>query len=213
VQHDVGDRVEPARAQILGARDEVAGGVVDEVGERTGLEDVSHHGVDRARIANVDAVGLDPALIFPGEFGGRCVAHCLAPSADEDIGAERQEFFHHALAEAGAAAGHQDAPAAKKSVLEHLSPFRFSGTLSRRRPTPDPVGQVGADSGVRPHGHLGLVYAVRMSPMQKCSTPSQFWAKSRNAALASGEFPWAHNRPGRKHDSRPTRVTREEKTT
>ena len=131
VQHDVGDGVEPARAQILGARDEVAGGVVDEVGERTGLEDVSHHGVDRARIANVDAVGLDPAVIFPGEFGGRGVAHRLAPSADEDIGAERQEFFRHALAEAGAAAGHQDAPAAKKSVLEHLLPsplFRHSIT-------------------------------------------------------------------------------------
>jgi hypothetical protein len=175
VQHDVGDGVEPARAQILGARDEVAGGVVDEVGERTGLEDVSHHGVDRARIANVDAVGLDPAVIFPGEFGGRGVAHRLAPSADKDIGAERQEFFHHALAEPGAAAGHQDTPAAKKSVLEHLSPLRFSGTLSRRGPTPDPVGQVGTDSGgCGPMATSGLGYDVRMPPMQKCSTPTQF---------------------------------------
>ena len=93
---------------LRGRRILVTGGVVDEVGERAGLEDVSYHGVDRARIANVDAVGLNPAVIFPGEFGGRRVADRLAPSANEDIGAERQEFLRHALAEPGAAAGDED---------------------------------------------------------------------------------------------------------
>jgi hypothetical protein len=34
VHDDIGDRVEPARRQVLGAGDEIAGGVVDEAGER-----------------------------------------------------------------------------------------------------------------------------------------------------------------------------------
>ena len=113
VQHDVGDSVESARAQILGARDEVAGGVVDEVGERPGLKNVLHHGVDRAGIANVDAVAFDLAAVFAAELGGGGIAYRLAASADEYVGAEREELLGHALAETGAAAGHQNAPAVK----------------------------------------------------------------------------------------------------
>ena len=41
VHHDIGDRVEAARRQVLGARDEVAGGVVDEPRQRTATENSS----------------------------------------------------------------------------------------------------------------------------------------------------------------------------
>ena len=60
----------------------------------------------------------------------------------------------------------------------------------------------------------GLGYDVRMPPMQKCSTPSQFWAKSRNALSPQGGIP-----PGRTMDLAENTtvgrrgVTREEKTT
>ena len=110
---DVGDGVEAARAQILGAGNKISGGVVDEVGERTRGEDVGHHGVHRGRIANVDAVGAYFAAVLGHELGRRRLAHRFPPPADEDFGAEREEFFSHALTQAGAAAGHQDAAAAQ----------------------------------------------------------------------------------------------------
>jgi hypothetical protein len=37
---DIGDGVEPARRQVLGARDEIASGVVDEAGERRFAENL-----------------------------------------------------------------------------------------------------------------------------------------------------------------------------
>ena len=122
VEHDIGDSVESARAQILGARDEVSGGIVDEVGQRAGAEDIFHHGVDCRRIADVDPIGLDVAAMFGGELGGGGLADRFAAAADENVGAEREKLLGHAFAEAGAAAGHQDAFAAKQSVLEHRSP-------------------------------------------------------------------------------------------
>ena len=122
VQHDVGDGVETARAQIFGARDKISGGVVDEVGERARGEDVADHGVDRRGIADVDPIGADLAAVLAHEFGGGRLAHRFAPPADEDFGAESEKFFGHALAQPGAAAGHQDAPAAQQSVVEHALP-------------------------------------------------------------------------------------------
>ena len=53
---DIGDGVEPARRQILGARDEIAGGVVDEAGERAVAENLLDHRFDRGGVADVDAV-------------------------------------------------------------------------------------------------------------------------------------------------------------
>ncbi len=125
VHHDVGDGVEAARAQVFGAGDEISRCIVDEIGERPGREDVRHHRIDRGRIADVDAIGGDLAAMFAHEFGGGRLAHGFPPAADEELGAEREEFFRHALAQPGAAAGHQDAPAAQQSVFEHALP-RFS---------------------------------------------------------------------------------------
>ena len=56
VHHDIGDRIETPRRQILAARDEIAGGVVDEIGERPVGKDRVDHLVDRLRVADVDAV-------------------------------------------------------------------------------------------------------------------------------------------------------------
>ena len=113
VHHDVGNGVETARAQVFGARDEISRRVVDEVGERPGRKDVRHHRIDRGGIADVDAIGGDLAAMLAHELGGSRLAHGFPPAAYEELGAEREEFFRHAFAQPGAAAGHQDAPAAQ----------------------------------------------------------------------------------------------------
>ena len=119
VHHDVGDGVEAARAQIFGARDEVSGGIVDEIGERARGKDVGHHGVDRGSVADIDAVDADLAAMLAYQLGGGRFAHRFAASANNDVGAELKKLFGHPLAEPGAAAGDEDAPAAQQSILEH----------------------------------------------------------------------------------------------
>ena len=94
------------------ARDEVAGGVVDEVRQRpAGLENLADHVIDRSRIANVEAVGDHLAAMRLHQLGGGLVADRFAPAADVHLRAELQEFGGHRLAEAGAAAGDKNASA------------------------------------------------------------------------------------------------------
>jgi len=95
VHDDVGDRVEAARRQVLGARDEIAGGVVDEVGERAFGEDRLDHLVDRECVPDVDAMARHPAAIQIHQFGGGFVADALAAAADMNIGAELKEARRH----------------------------------------------------------------------------------------------------------------------
>src|SRR5262249_52611363 len=123
VHHDVGDGVEAARAQVLGAGDEISGSIVDQIGQRTGRENVRHHRIDRAGVTNVHAVTRDLAAVH--EFGGGLIADAFAAAADEEPGAKREEFLRHALSQSGATAAHQNTPAAQQSVLEHPCPSRF----------------------------------------------------------------------------------------
>ena len=116
---DVGDRIEAARRQVLGARDEIAGGVVDEVGERAFRENRLDHLVDRERVADIDAVAGDPAAMQVHQFGRGFVADALAAAADMDLGAELEEARRHRFAEPGAAAGDKNAPAGEKLFAEH----------------------------------------------------------------------------------------------
>jgi hypothetical protein len=113
VHHDIGDGVESAGAEIFGAGNEISGRIVDEVRERSRCKDVGHHRIDRGRVANIDAIGRDLAAVFADEFGRGRVAHRFSPTANENLRAERKEFLRHAFAQASAAAGHQNAPAAQ----------------------------------------------------------------------------------------------------
>src|SRR3954447_11401690 len=118
--HDnVGDRVEAARRQLLAARDEIPGGVVDEVGEGAVAKDGFDHLLDRERVADIDAVARDAAAILGHQLGRGLVADDLAPAADVHFGAELEKARRHRLAEPGAAAGHEDAPSRQKIFLEH----------------------------------------------------------------------------------------------
>ena len=106
-------------------------------GQRAVLEDFFDHVVDRERVADVDAERRHLSAMARHEVGGGVVANALAPSADVDLGAEREEFFRHALAEAGPAAGHQNAFAREKTVLEHRHSFPGAtrthfGAMTRR---------------------------------------------------------------------------------
>ncbi len=116
---DIGDRIEAARRQVLGARDEIAGGVVDEVGERAFGENRLDHLVDRQRIPDVDAVAGHPAAMQVHQFGRGFIANALAAAADMDLGAELKEARGHRFAEPGAAAGDKNAPAGEKLLVEH----------------------------------------------------------------------------------------------
>ena len=78
------------------------------------------HLLHALRVADVDAEGVDAP---PGElrapFGGRLFDDRLAPAADRDVGAQRQKALGHRPAEAGAAAGHEDALAGHQIGLVH----------------------------------------------------------------------------------------------
>ena len=58
-------------------------------------------------------------LVFVGKLLGGLVEHGLAPAADVDGGAELRVGLAHHLAEAGPAAGHEDALTLQDAVLQH----------------------------------------------------------------------------------------------
>src|SRR6266581_283755 len=120
VQHGVRDGVEPARREVLGARDEVSRRVVDEAGERPAvLPDRLHHRVDRRRVADIDGVAFDRAAVLCHQLGGGFLEHGFSAAAEGEIGAELEIFRGHLAAEAGAAAGHEDALALEEVFPEH----------------------------------------------------------------------------------------------
>src|SRR6266436_3540755 len=123
---DVGHRVEAARAQLLGARDEIAGGVVDEIGEGTFAEDVFHHLVDRERVSDIDAVAGHAAAMEVHELGRGLVADDLAAAADVDVRAKLKKTRGHGFAEPSATSGYEDAPAGQEIFIEHGC-FRLKG--------------------------------------------------------------------------------------
>ena len=77
------------------------------------------HLVDRERVADVDAVADHAAAMQVHQFGRGFVADALAAAADMNLGAELQKPRGHGLAEAGAAAGDEDAPPGEKLIVEH----------------------------------------------------------------------------------------------
>ena len=82
-----------------------------------------HHLLHRLGHADVHAEGVDAAAgkaLAPGCRG--FVAHGLAAAADGDVGAQREEAFGHGLAQAGAAAGDQDALAGEQLRCVHGIP-------------------------------------------------------------------------------------------
>ena len=119
MEDDAEHGIDGARRQVLGAGDEVAGGVVDEGVERADGPDLLQHGVDGGGVADVAAVDLDFAPGFRGELGGGLGEDLLAAAADHEFGAELEEAAAHAEAQAGAAAGDEDALALEQVGLEH----------------------------------------------------------------------------------------------
>ena len=77
------------------------------------------HLVDGQRVADVDAVADHTPAMQVHQFGRGLVAHDLAAAADMDLGAELEKPRGHGFAEAGAAAGHENAPPGEKLIVEH----------------------------------------------------------------------------------------------
>ncbi len=76
-------------------------------------ENLADHVIDRGGVADVEAVADDLAAMRLHQFRGGLVADQLAAAADVHLGAELEEARGHRLAEAGAAAGDEDASAFK----------------------------------------------------------------------------------------------------
>ena len=106
--------------ELLSAGDEVAGGVIDENVEGSGFPDCINHGFDGVEIADIAGEGMDRAVGGVGEFCGSFLENFFAASADVDRGAELEKAVGHGFAEAGAAAGDQDALVVQEVVAEHL---------------------------------------------------------------------------------------------
>ena len=119
-EHDADNGVPCAGRKVFGAGDEVSGSVVDEDVERDFAPDGVDHGFDGFEIAHVAGDGVDCALRFLGEFGGGLLEDFFAAAADVDGGSEFEEALGHAFAEAGAAAGDEDALVLQKVGSEHL---------------------------------------------------------------------------------------------
>ena len=119
MHHDVGYRVKTARRKFFRTRDEIAGGVVDEIGEGALGPDRVDHLVDRLRVADVDAVAHHAPAVHIHQFSCGLVADDFASAADMNLGAQLKEAGRHGLAEAGAASGDENAPPGEKLIVEH----------------------------------------------------------------------------------------------
>src|SRR5580692_816236 len=110
---------ESARRKLLGAGNEIAGGVVDQDVERSGFPNGVDHGLYCVETADVAGEGMDWAFGRGGEFGGGLLENFFATAADVDGGSELEEAAGHRFAESGAAAGDEDALVAEEVVAEH----------------------------------------------------------------------------------------------
>ena len=89
MQHDVQHGIEGARRELLGAADEVAGGVVHQPGQWTALiPDALHHSVHGLRIAHVADQRMHPRAGCRADVGGGTVQDGLPTAADEDFRTE-----------------------------------------------------------------------------------------------------------------------------
>ena len=61
----------------------------------------------------------DLAAMRLHQFGGGFLADALTAPADVDFRPKAEELGRHGLAETGAATGHQDFAARKKTICEH----------------------------------------------------------------------------------------------
>ena len=133
MQDDAQDRVDRARAQRFGARDEVTGGVVDQRIERSRRPDRLDHRLDLARVTDIADVPGDPFRKLRREPGGGFFEHVLPAAADHHRRPQFQEASGHALAETGAAAGDENALAAEKIAREHCLLLPRPADLSSSR--------------------------------------------------------------------------------
>ena len=119
-EHDADNGVPCAGRKVFGAGDEVSGGVVDEDVERELRSRWSRSWLRRRRDCERRRGWRGLCLRFLGEFGGGLLEDFFAAAADVDRGSEFEEALGHAFAEAGAAAGDQDALVLQKVGSEHL---------------------------------------------------------------------------------------------
>src|SRR5437660_456466 len=78
-----------------------------------------HHRIDRGGIADVDRMGAHDAATAAEELLRGALQHRPASPAEPQLGAQIEVFGGDLLAEAGAAAGDEDALTLEETFLEH----------------------------------------------------------------------------------------------
>ncbi len=121
MQDGIGDRVEPIRRKVLGAGDEVAGGIVDKAVQRAVFPDLVGHRLDRLGVANIDGVGDYGAAVRGHHCFGALFEDRAAAAANYHFGAEFEKAFAHGSAETGASTSHQNAFAGEEVGTEHAA--------------------------------------------------------------------------------------------
>jgi hypothetical protein len=95
VQRHAEDRVDRARRQLLGLRDERCRGVVDQHVDRIRAPDLVHHRVDSGRIAHVALEGVDLRAVRNTQRLGGLVEHLRPAPAQHEPGAQFGESAGH----------------------------------------------------------------------------------------------------------------------
>ena len=118
-QHDADHRLKRSQRKIFGAGQKISGGVVHEHIERALGPDDPDHLFDSGCVAHIAGTGVDLAAGALAEFLLGSGENIVAAPADVDFGAQFQKPLRGSLAQAGAAAGDQDALAVEQIVAEH----------------------------------------------------------------------------------------------
>src|SRR5215469_17074079 len=114
-QDDSDHGFEGPQGKLLGARQKISRGVVDQDVERAVFPNGLDQCFDGLGIADVAGMRMNGSA----QFLGRGCENFFSPPADVDGCSQFEEAASHAFAEPGAAAGDENALVAKQILLEH----------------------------------------------------------------------------------------------
>jgi hypothetical protein len=121
VEHRLDDGVEAAGGEVLGGREEVAGGVVHHhVDAAPPVPHGGDHRLHLGEVAHVAGVGVHPVRVARDLPGGACQP-ILAAAGDGDPRPQRGELLRHGESQPGAAARDQHRLPRQQIVAEHRS--------------------------------------------------------------------------------------------
>ena len=128
VEDDAKHRFPCPRRELLGAGEEIAGGVIDQNIQRPGIPDLADHPLDGIALAHVADKTANLARCAVSQLAAGLLQDIRPAAADVNRCAELQKTLRHRVAQARAASCDQNAFALEQIWLEHLAP-RFASVV------------------------------------------------------------------------------------